>query len=967
MSRGYRLPWLLSALLFLIGPAAAEYKLVQAPDPADPMQVHIYRLDNGLTVYLTENHQEPRFYAQVAVRAGSKNDPADATGLAHYMEHMLFKGTGRMGTLDYEKEKAHLDQVEALYEQHFTQTDPEARKAVYARINQENQLAAQYAVPNEIDRLYDSMGGRGVNAGTWEEGTLYEVDLPSNHLDQWARIESERFSRPVFRLFQTELETVYEEKNRSMDNKDRLIRESVDAVLYRRHPYGRSILGTVEHLKNPSLKRMYEFYHTYYVPNNMAVLLSGDIDVPGTIELIDAQFSAWRPGKLPPRPKWKEESFDAVARDTVYYPGEEYVLLAFRTAPKEDRDAEALMVLDMVLDNSVAGLINLNLNQQQRVRQAGSYPEIYNDYGAQYLWGIPKQDQSLAEVERLLLDQVELIRKGGIEDWIIPAIVTDFKKQYKQRLEANSARVGLMLDSYAAAEDWPRSVRQLERMGKLTKRDIVRVANRYFKTGYVAGYRLDGKPELPIIEKPALDPIEIDPSRQSAFARQILSVPVAPLEPVFVAAGRDFQVEKLRQGVDLYYAHNPLNDLFTFSISVDVGNLADNRLPVARELLDKSGTPHFSAEQLKKEWYKLGTEFGLSVGDQETTLSLTGLDENFGSSLALLAGFLQHPTTTDSVLAEQIRIILAQREDALKDHRTISQALYQYNRWGDNAYYRRVLSNQQLQELSRTELVELVSSLLGYHQAIAYAGSLPLEQVRSQLAERYVPPDTLQAPPPYRPLPIRQADSTEIYFYPKEMAQALVRLESGDLAYEESWIPDIQLYNEYFYGGMSGIVFQELRESRALAYQVWAQYFAAERKEARNFMAGFIGCQADKTPEAVAAFVELLDRMPESPDRFAAARESALNQYRTNRFTFRDILGTVRTWERQGLTPDPRAARYAQVEQADMDRMLSFYRDHVQGRPRLISIVGDKSRIDMAALARQGKVIELGIADLFAF
>ena len=253
--------------------ALARHKLLQGPAADDPMQVHIYQLDNGLQVYLTANREEPRFYAEIVVRAGSKHDPQDATGIAHYLEHMLFKGSRQMGTLDFEKEKVHLDRIEALYEQHFLETDPEKRAEIYAQINAENQLAAQYAIPNELDRLYTGMGERALNAHTWVEETVYKVDLPANRLEQWAKVEAERFHQPVFRLFQTELETVYEEKNRSMDNKDRVIRKAVQEQLYKNHPYRNTTLGSVEHLKNPSLARMYEFYHTYYVPNNMAIVI----------------------------------------------------------------------------------------------------------------------------------------------------------------------------------------------------------------------------------------------------------------------------------------------------------------------------------------------------------------------------------------------------------------------------------------------------------------------------------------------------------------------------------------------------------------------------------------------------------------------------------------------------------------------------------------------------------------------
>ena len=960
---------LLYALFFLALAEAlpAQYKLLHGPDPKDPMQAHIYQLDNGLTVYLTQNKEEPRFYAEIAVRAGSKHDPQDATGIAHYLEHMLFKGSQKIGTLDYEKEQVHLDRIEALYEQHFGETDPEKRAAIYAQINAENQLAAAYAIPNELDRLYTAMGERGLNAHTWVEETVYKVELPANRLAQWAKTEAERFHEPVFRLFQTELETVYEEKNRSLDNKGRVIRKAVQEQFYKVHPYRVTTLGTVEHLKNPSLKRMYEFYHSYYVPNNMAIFISGDIDIDETIQLIEREFSLWERRELPPFPAYPEPALDQVERVEVQYPGEEYVLLAFRTAQRMHEDAEALQILDMILDNATAGLINLNLNQQQKVREAGSYPYLLNDYGAQYLWGIPKQGQTLEEVEALLLEQIDLIKAGQFDDWIIPAIVTDFTKSVKQGQESNSSRVSFMRDSYLGFEEWSHAVRTLDRMGKIDKRRIVEVANNYFNGGYVAGYRRDGEQDIPEIAKPPIDKIDIDASRQSAFFADIMAMPFAEIDPTYLVPERDFTTRELAGGNKLYYARNPLNDLFDFSIAIDIGSLAENRLPIARELLDKSGTALFTSEALKKEWYKLGTNFRMSVGDQETTISISGLDDNFAASLALLSELMRGPTTDDATLAELQAIIIDRRDDALKDHRTIHEALYRYHRLGDRAYYRRVLSNEEVRALERQELIDLLSGLLAYRQTLSYTGSQTIEDVQAILAQHYSLPASPVEPPPYQVLDFTQPEKTQIYFFDKEMAQALVRIEYVDVPYQAALEPAIELFNDYFYGGMAGIVFQEIREARALAYSVGALYFNGRDQADYNYMVGGMGTQADKTPEAVAAFVGLLDDMPASPERFASAQLSVLNKYRTERLGFRSVLGAVRGWERKGLAGDPRAGRFAHIQASDLDEVLEFYRQHVEGRPKLISITGDKSKMDLEALAAQGELVELGLEDLFAF
>ncbi|MEC7230759.1 MAG: insulinase family protein, partial [Verrucomicrobiota bacterium] len=502
------------------------------------------------------------------------------------------------------------------------------------------------------------------------------------------------------------------------------------------------------------------------------------------------------------------------------------------------KDAEALSVLDMILDNSTAGLINLNINQQQRARSAGSYPWTHNDYGAQYLWGIPKQDQDLAEVEALLLEQIDQIKNGQFDESIIPAIVTDFKKSYKQRLEGNGPRVSLMRDSYLAFEEWEHTVGTLDRMAKLRKKDIVKVAKKYFKDGYVTGYRRDGQIEIPPIDKPPIDKINIDPTRQSDFFSNVMALDYEEIKPDYVVPGKDYTKLAYRSDVPLYYAQNPLNDLFSFSISIDVGSMTDSRLPIARELLDKAGTPRLSAEALKQKWYALGTDFSLSVGDQRTTISISGLDENFAASLGLLSELMSQPTTDETILDELKNIILTKRADAQKDPRTIHQALYRYHRLGDQSYYRRVLSNEEVTALELEELTNLLRGLLDYSQTLSYTGTLSIEKLKSALAAEYTLPESLTATPQRQVLTNYQPAETQIYFFDKETAQAQVRVEFGGVPYSAYLEPPAELFNDYFYGGMAGIVFQEIREARALAYSVGALYIHGSERNDYNLMIG---------------------------------------------------------------------------------------------------------------------------------
>ncbi len=946
---------------------ALGYRRINPENANDPLQAQIFELDNGLKVYLTENHEEPTFSAEIAVRAGSKHDPADGTGLAHYLEHLLFKGNQNLGTVDYAAEKPFLDRTVELYEQHFNETDPARRTEIYAEINSVAQQSAAYAVPNEIDKLYSSMGGNGLNAHTWYEETVYKIGLPSNRLRQWAEIESDRFINPVFRLFHTELETVYEEKNRTLDNGDRIIGTAIDEMMFKVHPYGQQpTIGTVEHLKNPSLVYIQNYFDTYYVPNNMGIFISGDININETIALISEKFSTWQRKPVPEVGPWQEPPLQGAERRTVQYPGQEQVQIAFRTAANGSADKEALILVDMILDNRTAGLINLNLNQQQLVAEAGSSPLFLNDAGMQSLWGVPKQDQTLEEVERLLLDQIELIKAGEFEDWILPAIVNDFKKNQKASLEFNTARVSLMRTAFIEGAEWDYSVNELARMEQLTKQDVVEVANKYFGNDYVAAYRVDAQHEIPEVEKPQIDPITIDPTRQSAFAAQILAMEAAPIEPTWVEADRDYRIVEFADGVQLYYSQNPLNDLFSFAINVDVGTEENEKLSLSSALMQVAGTSTLSNEELQKEWYRMGTEYQFGAGENSSAIAISGLDEQFEPSLKLMLDAIRNPVTDEATLETLKGILLKNREDQKSSPPAIAQALYLYNRYGDQSPMLEALPSDAIRATTLDELLGLPAELLTYKQTLTYTGSMPLEALIEVLRSNYTLPGELQDTPPFRFRTAREIDSSQIYIVDQQTAQAQVRIEFPDGQYNREDTVAASLYSDYFGGDMSSVVFQELREARALAYSAGALYAQGSRVDAENLVIGTIGTQTDKTVDALGAFIDLIDNLPVSSERFEETRESILNRYRTSKMSFRRVIGAVRGWELLGLEgDDPRRESYQRLQTLETVDLLNFHEQHIKGRPKLISIVGDISAIGTEELGQYGRVQQIQVEDLF--
>ena len=931
------------------------------------MQVLQKTLDNGLTVYLSPNAEEPRFYAEIITRAGSKHDPSTNTGLAHYLEHLLFKGTRSFGTENFAEEEPLLRQISELYEQRAAEKNETKRDEIYRQINTLSTEASKLAIPNEMDRVYSDMGAKGLNAHTWHEETVYKIDLPANRLEHWAKIESERFAQPVFRLFHTELETVYEEKNRAIDNKHRLIYRAVNNLLFKVHPYGQqSTLGTVEHLKNPSIYAIEEFYSKHYVPQNMAICLSGDLDPEPTFAIIEKYFGKWSgPEELRPEPSWNEKPLEGREFVEVEYLGEEHVVLAFRTAPKHHEDYPALRLVDMILDNSVAGLINLDLVEKQKVRAAGCYPQNLNDFGAHYLYGTPKDGQSLETVEQLLLQQIERVKRGDFEDWALQAVINDFKKRQKENYEKNDQRVELLRDTFLAFVDWNVTLNEISEMERVTKADIIRVANKYYGKDYVAGFRIDAQHDLPSIEKPAIDPLSIDPDKGSSFMEEVDKLPYEPLQPKFLVPEKDFSVREISPGIRLIHTFNPLNDLFNLEVRMDLGFDHQPMLSTAKRMLDRAGARKMSSEDLKVEWYKLGTDFGFGVQEHFCNFFINGLDENFLSSLQLAESHLLFPNSSEEIWNETKDIILSERDDEQKDPNALTHALAHFHRYGKNSRYLKRSSDTDLNNSTTSGLSELLKQAVESPRSILYFGPQPPDVVEQWIRDSFLGVSPKHKAAKVEPDRSLKTQKDQVYFLHKEMAQAQVRFEFSSGLLDESLTPSVQIFNEYFGGGMAGLVFQELREARALAYSAWARFFTPSRPDEENVMVGSIGCQADKTIDAMEAFIGLLKEMPVSNTRWSSAHASLLSAYRTNPITSRAIPKFVYDVDTLGLKIDPRESRFKNLSKAKIDGFEKFYQDKIKAKSILFSVVGDSTRIDMEALEKFGPFTQVTAKELF--
>lgn len=347
--------------------SASKYKYETVP--GDPLQTQMYTLPNGLKLFMSVNKDQPRIQTYIAVRVGGKNDPEETTGLAHYFEHLMFKGTEQFGTSDYAAEKPMLDRIEALFETYRRTTDSTERARIYREIDSVSYEASKIAIPNEYDKLMSAIGANGTNAYTSYDVTCYVEDIPSNQIDNWARIQADRFEHPILRGFHTELETIYEEKNMSLTKDSRKVYEKLLSTLYPSHPYGsQTVLGTQENLKNPSITNVKNYHKQWYVPNNMAICLSGDFDPDNMVDIITKYFGHLKPNKNLPRPELpSEKPFTSPKVVEILGPESENVTVAWRVPEAAHGDMLTLEVMDHVLCNGRTGIFDLNVTLPQTV------------------------------------------------------------------------------------------------------------------------------------------------------------------------------------------------------------------------------------------------------------------------------------------------------------------------------------------------------------------------------------------------------------------------------------------------------------------------------------------------------------------------------------------------------------------------------------------------------------------------
>ena len=942
----------------------------QAED-LNALKVKEYRLENGLTVWLNEDHSQPKVFGAVVVKAGAKDCPD--TGIAHYFEHMMFKGTDRIGTLDYESEKVLLDSIAMKYDELAMTEDTAARARLQKEINELSIRSSEYVIPNEFNRLINRFGGSGLNAATSYDATIYFNTFSPQYMVQWAEINSERLINPVFRLFQSELETVYEEKNMYGDFIGGQVMDTLMARYFGPHPYAYPIIGSTKNLTNPRLTEMHKFFEDYYVASNMALILSGDFDAQQVMPILEKAFSRIRSGNAPKQEKVMLPPFNGRETMKVKFPIPfiKAMGLGFRGVSANHEDQVALNIAVNLLNNANGTGYLDKLMVEHKLMGALAINESMNEAGILAVAIMPKLlIQSYSSAEKMVWDEINRVKNGDFSDEMFNSLKLEQKRQYASSLENIDSRATIMMNLFSQGKSWNDYLNEVARIESITKEDVVRVAQKYFSNNYLCVTKSTGKYPKDNLPKPAFSPVvPRNADASSSYAKQLEKIPEQQVAPRIIDFEKDVKTSKLTPLVTLYTTPNPLNDIFTLNISYGIGALEQPELMQLTNYLQLLGTESLSFEQFRSRLQSIGSTLAFDVTPDAFVMKVTGFDNHIDETMKLVGDFIRHAKADDKKLRQIVDDAKVSEKAFFKSGDNVASALLEQVKYGDQSRYLRKLSLSQIKKLKGKDMLAIYDKVRSVQCDLHYCGTLPVEKVIGTIRQHLPLERTTVASnsPYYREL--KQYDRPTVFFIDMpDMAQSIVYgYVKGDPVDDKASRHASRLFSVYFGGDMSSLMFQEIREFRSFAYRTSGRYQLpnhAHKGTAGSFTA-MLSTQSDKTLDALGVLDSLIREMPLKPERMEAVKQTLVNRINNDYPPFRNLSEKVASARMEGFDRDPAEEFLRDIATMDMQDISRFYREQISGRPVVYVIAGNRKHIDMKKLAEYGTIIKVKKKDIY--
>jgi predicted Zn-dependent peptidase len=935
------------------------------------LEVKEHKLKNGLTVWLNEDHSQPKVFGAVVVKAGAKDCPD--TGIAHYFEHMMFKGTDKIGTVDYDAEKTLLDSIALKYDELAATEDEAARSQIQKEINELSIRSSDYVIPNEFNRLISKYGGSGLNAATSYDATIYFNTFSPQYMYQWAEINSERLLNPVFRLFQSELETVYEEKNMYGDFIGGPVMDRLLARYFAPHPYAYPIIGSTKNLKNPRLTEMRKFFEEYYVASNMGLILSGDFDTEAVLPVLEKTFSRIRPGEAPKHDIVALPPFKGKEKMKIKFPVPlvKAMGMGFRGVPANHEDQVALAVAVNMLNNANGTGFLDKLMVDRKIMASMAMNESMNEAGILAVAVIPKlMFQTYGGAEKLVWKEINRVKEGDFSDEIFNSLKQEQRRQYASNLENIDSRARIMMSLYSQGKSWEDYLQEVSGIDALTKEDVVRVARKYFSENYLCVTKTTGKYPKDNLTKPDFSPIVPKNSEASSeYAKQLEQLPVQEVKPRFIDFQKDVETVSLTPLATLYATANPVTDIFTLNLVYQVGTLEQPKLMHLANYLQFLGTDSLSFHEFRTRLQVLGSTISFDATDKQFFMRITGFDKHFKETVQLAGDFIRHVKADDKQIRQVINDAKVTEKAFFESSDNIANALLEKVKYGEQSRFLTKLSLSEVKKLKGKELLDAFVQVRQTECDLLYCGTLPVAQVREEIeASLPLKEITVAVNAPYH-RDAKKYDKPTVYFMDMPTAsQSIVYGYAKGEVTDDAWSRHAaRLFSVYFGGDMSSLMFQEIREFRSLAYRVSGRYILPPHKlegKAGEFVT-MLSTQSDKTLDALGIMNSLIHEMPEKEERISTVKQSIVNQVNNDFPSFREVPEKVAGFRRNGFDNDPSEALLSGISDMDMKDIIRFYRHNVRLKPVVYVIVGNSRRIDMKQLETYGNVIRLRKKDIY--
>ena len=926
-----------------------------------------YKLDNGLTVMLWEDHDQPDVTGYVVVRAGAVDEPAEYTGLAHYLEHMLFKGTQRIGALDWEKEKPMYDSIIALYDQYSETTDEKLRAQLATQINEVSMREAKVSSTEDFFNMMDLIGAEGVNAYTSYDVTCYHNSFPSVEMYRWLTIFSDRLINPVFRTFQAELENVFEEYNMYANEPSSQVHNQVFADIYAGSPYERNVIGKPEHLKNPRLSKLIEFFNTWYVPNNMALILVGDFDTETTKPMIAKTFGRFQPKDLPERPTYQDPAMTGTKHYKMGYNPQ--IAWAFQGVKEGDPDEDVLGFVVALLSNGQTGLLDkLNINGD--VQGVYAYSDTRRNTGRIMIQAVPYYDanqqmfESDKQTQTIVFNEVNKLVRGEISDELIASVKRMYDQSNKVADEHSSTKMSRLVNCFTYGKPIDDIFTANAKIQALTKDEIVACAKKYFGASYMTLSFDEGTVKAKTLPKPAIKPLDPVKDAHSAYVEEFAKLPKGELKQTFNNFA-DVTVTPLAENVTLHYTPNTKNDIFSLTLRYGVGEHELPLLPWATSLMNNAGImPKTEGKDFQMQLANLGADVSYGCSDSYFTISISGEDKNLGEVMNLINRQLLMPYLDTKQLDNLKGSTFYSRYTRQKRTGVQKSALMQYALYGDKSSYIDEVPFADVWALNGGKVQSLIASARTYALNVYYCGTLSQEQLVSHLplTEGMQPSNSPVVKerksydkPTILFLPNTNVQQADLYFYingkPYDIAEDVVN----------------DAFNQYFSGGFTGLVMNEIRVKRSMAYTAYGVVSTPILQGKNTHFIGYVGTQSDKVADAVNVYMDLLNDMPNDPTKMDAIRASLKQAQQTAKPSMRSKAYTYEYWTRLGYTDDPARVNGPKVDNLTYNDIETFYKENIQGKPVTIILMGDPKKIDLKSIeAKLGcKVTKLSPSKLF--